>query len=91
MAVQPITLDLAEKPEGNIAPVALHLEGELGRALYEALARHYSGTAVVQTQREDYLHERGRVDRLIATVSQLATAGYPTPLIALATEEGHRR
>lgn len=64
-AVQPVNLQMEPKPQGTMAPAALFLDGDQARALYEALAEHFTGTAVMQTQRADYLHERGRVDRLI--------------------------
>ena len=69
--VQPIQLDMAPKPEGTAAPASLTLDGDQARALYEALAAHFTGTAVMQTQRADYIHERDRVDKLIDHLTRM--------------------
>jgi hypothetical protein len=50
----------------------LRLEDDAGRALLDALTRHYQGTADLHTARADLLHERGRVDRLLAALTELA-------------------
>jgi hypothetical protein len=46
-------------------PPSFTLDEDEARALLDALAQHFGGTAEVQTLRRDYLDERGRVDRLI--------------------------
>lgn len=74
-AVQPVQFEMAPKPEGTMAPVALTLDGDQARALYEALAEHFTGTAVMQTQRADLLHERGRVDKLMDHVMRVQIEG----------------
>ena len=43
----------------------LTLPDNLARALLDALAAHFGGTSEVQTLRKDYLHERGRVDKVL--------------------------
>jgi hypothetical protein len=43
----------------------LRIDGDLARALYEALARYFGGAPDVVTVRADLAHERDRVDRLI--------------------------
>jgi hypothetical protein len=53
----------------------LRLPDHAGRALLEQLTRHYSGAQDLHMVRADLLHERGRVDALIATVSDLAQIG----------------
>jgi hypothetical protein len=40
------------------------IQGEFGRALLEALLRHYQGASDMHTVRADLLHERARRDRL---------------------------
>jgi hypothetical protein len=49
----------------NARPPSFTLEEDEARALLDALAQHFGGTAEVQTLRRDYLEERRRVDRLI--------------------------
>jgi hypothetical protein len=50
----------------------LQLPGEAARALLDALLRHYEGASDMHTVRSDLLHERGRVDKLIDVISQIA-------------------
>jgi hypothetical protein len=57
----------------------LTLQGEFARALLDALTRHYQGSEDTRTIRADLLHERGRVDQLIGTVSAIATGIRPDP------------
>lgn len=56
------------------ADPSLRLNNEEARALLDALLRHYQGSGDYHTLREDYLHERRRVDALIASISIIATA-----------------
>jgi hypothetical protein len=41
------------------------LTNDFGRALLDALLRYYQGASDMHTIRSDYLHERGRVDKMI--------------------------
>lgn len=41
--------------------------------LLDALARHFGGTGDSRQLRKDYDAERGRVDKLIATLTTVAT------------------
>lgn len=43
----------------------LRLPESVARSLLDALAAHFGGTSETQTLRKDYLHERGRVDKMI--------------------------
>ena len=52
------------------------LPGEAARALLDALLRHYEGASDMRTVRSDLLHERGRVDKLIGTISQIAASTH---------------
>lgn len=52
-------------------PSPLMLTNDVARALLDALLRHYQGASDMHTVRADLLHERGRVDGLIETVSRL--------------------
>lgn len=49
------------------------LQDEAGRALLDALLRHYEGASDMHTVRSDLLHERGRVDNLIGFVQTIIT------------------
>jgi hypothetical protein len=42
-----------------------HIGNDIGRAMLDALTRHYHGTSDIHTIRSDYLHERDRVDKCI--------------------------
>lgn len=63
-------------PAAMIEPT-LKLQGEAARALLDALLRHYQGASDMHTVRSDLLHERGRVDRLIDVISQIAARRRP--------------
>ncbi len=52
----------------------LRIDEDMARALLDALAEHFGGTAEVQTLRKDYLAERARVDLLI---KHLTTSSVP--------------
>jgi hypothetical protein len=58
-------------PRVESAP-SMAMSDEFGRALLDALLRYYQGASDMHTLRADYLHERGRVDKLIATLSDIA-------------------
>lgn len=47
----------------------LRIDVAVARAMYEALGRHFGGASDVQQTRRDLDAERGRVDRLIETLS----------------------
>jgi hypothetical protein len=49
----------------------IRLTDDQGRALLDALLRHYQGSGDYHTLRADYLAERKRVDDLIANMGQL--------------------
>lgn len=52
----------------------LHLPQDAGRALYEALARHYGGISVdAASLRKDYDAERKRVDTFIAHLTAVTS------------------
>lgn len=67
-----------ERIEGNVtvAPTFL-IDREAARALLDALAAHFEGSADTRVLRRDYDAERGRVDKLIdamaRTTATLAT------------------
>lgn len=53
----------------------LRLDEDAGRALYEALARHYGGISVdAASLRKDYDAERKRVDTFISHLTKAATS-----------------
>lgn len=60
-----------EDPSAQIEPT-FHLGHEEARALLDALAEHYQGASDMRLLRQDRDHERGRVDRLLDVVSEIA-------------------
>lgn len=52
--------------------VTFSIPEEFGRELLEQLLRHYQGASDMHTVRADLLHERGRVDKMIETISNIA-------------------
>lgn len=63
---------------GTYQEPTLRLPESIARALLDALAAHFGGTAEVQTLRGDYLAERARVDKMIDHLTSrpaLATGG----------------
>ena len=56
---------LGPDEDGIYLPPFLRLDEDMARELLDALAAHFGGTSEVQTLRKDYLHERGRVDKMI--------------------------
>lgn len=56
-----------EDPRVNARPT-FHLPNDIGRSLLESLMRHYEGASDMQTVRSDLLHERGRVDKMLAHI-----------------------
>jgi hypothetical protein len=64
---------IVTQPGETINAEPLYLPEDAARALYEALAQWFGNATDNPTAlRSDYLAERGRVDRLIATVSAIA-------------------
>lgn len=60
----------AQAPDDSI----LRLQEPLARALYEALAEHFGGSALNSTTlRKDYDDERARVDKMINTLAVIAS------------------
>jgi len=64
LAIQPTILTVAIIDEGVHAPVALRLQDDAARALYEALAAYFGDIP-------DSITQRARVDVLIERVEQL--------------------
>lgn len=56
---------------GEDVPPTIRLTDDQGRALLDALLRHYQGWSEQHALRADYLAERKRVDDLIANMGQL--------------------
>lgn len=51
----------------------LTLPTEVAHVLLDALAEHFGGTSTQQAARADFVHERGRVDKLLDAVTRIAT------------------
>jgi len=61
----------------NVDPIAqtkptITLANDVARALLDALLRHYQGSEDMHTVRADLLHERGRVDKMITALIDIA-------------------
>jgi hypothetical protein len=56
-------LELAER--GVSSPPTFFLDDDMAKELLRALAKHYDSAYDTTHSREDFLHERGRVDKLI--------------------------
>jgi hypothetical protein len=52
---------------------SMAMSDEFGRALLDALLRYYQGASDMHTIRADYLHERGRVDKMLESMMYLAS------------------
>lgn len=61
--------------EAEGAAPTLQLDHEVAVALMQALNTHYSGVDDLVMLRKDYTAERGRVDKLIDVVSDIARRG----------------
>lgn len=57
--------------------VTFIIPDEFARALLEEMLRHYQGASDMHTVRADLLHERGRVDKLLNAVTEMAQRIYP--------------
>ncbi len=62
---------LEDGEAGSYREPSLRLSEPIARALLDALAAHFGGTSEAQTTRADLLHERGRVDRMIAAMTSM--------------------
>lgn len=60
-----------EDPSAEIKPTFI-LGHEEARALLDALAEHYQGASDTRLLRADRDHERGRVDKLLDAVTEIA-------------------
>lgn len=84
--------ELPDVPQGADLAPTLRLDDTMARALYEALAAHYSGADDVRALRRDYDAERVRVDQLTASLigvtQALADRGDPEPVL---TEDQWRK
>lgn len=65
------TWEPVEDPNAEIAPT-LFLGDEEARVLLDALAQHYQGASDMRLLRADRDHERGRVDKLLDVVAEIA-------------------
>lgn len=63
--------ELVEDPMAEIKPT-LYLGEYEARVLLDALAEHYQGASDMRLLRQDRDHERGRVDKLLDVVSEIA-------------------
>lgn len=60
-----------ENPAAEVDPTFV-LGGEEARVLLDALALHFQGASDMRLLRQDRDHERGRVDKLLDVVSEIA-------------------
>lgn len=65
--VQMVSVEYGTEPPSLVIPI------DMARALLDALSAHFGGSGTGRELRSDYLHERGRVDRLIGTLATVAT------------------
>lgn len=65
------TWEPIENPGAEIKPT-LTLGHEEARALLDGLAEHYQGASDTRLIRQDRDHERGRVDKLLDVVAEIA-------------------
>lgn len=66
----------AALPDGVLEPT-FTLPFDSGRALLEALTRHYNGAEDTRQLRKDYEFERQRVDSLIGALTRIACGTLP--------------
>jgi len=66
-------VEVNEVGDGVELPPFMRLTVPAAKAVYEALSEYFGGSPPTQTQREDYLHERGRVDQMISHLIGRAT------------------
>jgi hypothetical protein len=62
-----ITWETIEQ-DGVVHRPTMTLPGDLARALLDALMRHYQGASDMHTVRQDLLHERRRVDKMLDAI-----------------------
>lgn len=65
LVVRPIILNYEFAPPAVQVEPSLRISDEMAKVLLEALTVHYGGVSDVRTLREDYMHERERVDKFI--------------------------
>jgi hypothetical protein len=61
-----------EEGDSNSKPPTMVLDDDCARALLAALLQHYEGPPDVHNVRADLLHERGRVDKMIGAIIDIA-------------------
>jgi hypothetical protein len=66
-------------PEAVRVDATLKLEDDAARALLDGLMRHYHGAEDTRALRKDYDAERGRVDKLTATLGDVVKALVSEP------------
>lgn len=66
---------IMQRLEGGLESPTIMLPSGMARALLDALAQHFGGTGDVRQLRKDHDAERARVDKLIGTLSEVATRG----------------
>ena len=59
-------------PAANVTPT-IRLSHDMARGILEALLRYYGGAPDSHTVRADLLHERGRVDKVLDALIELAS------------------
>jgi hypothetical protein len=65
------TWETVEDPHSAIEPTLI-LGEEEARVLLDALAHHYEGSSDMRLLQKDRDHERGRVDKLLDVVAEIA-------------------
>ena len=65
LVAKPVLLEYEIIPEAVSTIPTLRIDEGLARALLDALSAHFVGASDSRTLREDYLHERNRVDKFI--------------------------
>jgi len=69
-------MQVVEPGRADVPTLSIPLD--MARALLDALSAHFGGSGAGRELRGDYLHERGRVDNLIQTLSTIATGDGAT-------------
>lgn len=65
--------------EGAEVPPPIDVPTDLARALLDSLSQHFGGTGDTRQLRKDHDAERARVDKLIATLCEVAVRGQSCP------------
>ena len=61
---------------------SLNMPMDMARALHDALAEYFGDTSSARQLRADFVHERDRVDKLIDTITKIATDTAPVEVIS---------